>query len=378
MIPYGRQNISADDVDAVVEVLQSDWLTTGPKVSEFEAALGQFSTAQHAVVFSSGTAALHAAMDAIGLQVGDEVVVPAISFVATANCVVYQGGTPIFADINPHTLLIDIDNVRRKISPRTRAVIAMDYAGQPCDYLALRELCDEHGLILVADACHSLGATVNDIPVGRLADLTVFSFHPVKSITTGEGGALVTESEEYAQRAKTFRNHGIDSDHHQRAQQGAWRYDMHSLGFNYRLTDIQAALGISQLAKLPNWIARRQEIAKLYDGELSGIPGVTPLSVSDKVGHAYHLYVIKLESGQEGITRDELFDRLRDAGIGVNVHYLPIFQHSFYRNNYPVDESLYPNACSVAESILSLPIYPAMSDQDVMTVVTELKRALVA
>ena len=271
-LPYGRQTITEADIEAVVTVLRSDWLTTGPKVAEFERALAEFVGVRHAVVVNSGTAALHCAMAAIGISPGDEVIVPSISFVATANCVVYCGGTPVFADVEADTALIDPADVERKITPRTKAIIAMDYGGQPADYEALRAIIARTGrrIWLVADACHALGASRDGRMAGALADISTFSFHPVKPITTGEGGAVTTDDEEIARKVALMRNHGIDSDFRAREKSGAWYYDMVELGFNYRIPDILCALGISQLRQLPGWIARRQALARRYDAGFQG------------------------------------------------------------------------------------------------------------
>lgn len=376
MIPYGRQTISDEDIDAVVDVLRSDWLTTGPKVEEFEAALSDFTGACHAVTFSSGTAALHGAMHIFGIGPGDEVIVSPLTFAASANCVLYQDASPVFADVCPDTLLIDPACVQQKITPKTKAVIAVDYAGQPCDYSDLNRICTEYGIALVSDGCHSLGAQEKGIPVGRLAPVTALSFHPVKNITTGEGGALLLNDAALATKARVFRNHGISTDHHQRARQGQWDYDMQFLGFNYRLTDIQCALGISQLRRLPAWIARREQIAARYDALLAEFPGVNPLARRKEVVHANHLYVIRVDAELAQTTRDEVFAKLREGGVGVNVHYKPVFRHSYYKSRFEVNGADYPNALTAADQILSLPIYPAMSDDEVDAVAAALKDVL--
>jgi perosamine synthetase len=321
LLPYGRQTIDDDDIAAVVEVLRSDWLTTGPKVEECERALAAYTGTAHAVAVSNGTAALHTAMHALSVGPGDEVIVPAITFVATANAVVYCGGTPVFADVDPATLLLDPVDVARRITPRTKVIVAVDYAGQPCDYEALRAIAQQHGLKLVADACHALGASDAGRPVGSLADLSTFSFHPVKPITTGEGGAITTDDAELAARMRVFRSHGITSDFRQREKEGSWAYEMVSLGYNYRLSDLQCALAVSQLRKLPSWVARRQEIAARYDAAFANQQKFQPLSKRDGIAHAYHLYVIRLRSDLE---RGAVFSALRSAGIGVNVHYAPV------------------------------------------------------
>jgi len=272
MIPYSRQSIDEEDIQAVVEVLRSDWLTTGPKVDEFERAFAGHVGAEEAVAVSNGTAALHAAMYALRIGPNDEVIVPALTFSATANCVVFQGGTPVFSDVDRGTLLINPASVEANITHRTKAIIAVDFAGQPCDYDSLRALANRHRLTLVADTCHSLGGSYKGLPVGSLAKLNTFSFHPVKHITTGEGGMITTNNPELAKRMRVFRNHGITTDHRQREALGSWFYEMIDLGYNYRITDFQCALGLSQLNKLSSWVARRQEIARRYDAAFAELP----------------------------------------------------------------------------------------------------------
>ncbi|HSN76313.1 MAG TPA: UDP-4-amino-4,6-dideoxy-N-acetyl-beta-L-altrosamine transaminase [Anaerolineae bacterium] len=370
VLPYGRQWVDEDDIAAVIDVLRSDWLTTGPKVAEFEAAFAQFAGVKEAVAVSNGTAALHAAMYAIGIGPGDEVIVPPMTFAATANCVVYQGGTPIFADVEPDTLLIDPDQVAAKITPRTKAIIAVDYAGQPCDYDRLWAIADRHGLKLVADACHALGGSYKGRPVGSLVDLSTFSLHPVKPITTGEGGMITTDDSALAQRMRVFRNHGITTDHRQRDQQGSWFYEMVDLGYNYRLTDFQCALGLSQLRKLPGWVGRRQEIAHQYDAAFAGMAAVQPLSVRPEVVHAYHLYMVRVKSHEIGLSRAQVFAALRREGIGVNVHYIPVHLHPFYRRRFGTAPGLCPVAEAAYWQLITLPVFPAMNDNDVRDVVT--------
>ncbi|MBU0486138.1 MAG: UDP-4-amino-4,6-dideoxy-N-acetyl-beta-L-altrosamine transaminase [Proteobacteria bacterium] len=372
-ISYGRQSIDQDDVDAVSRVLFSDWLTTGPKVTEFEEKIAAFVGARFGVAVNSGTAALHAAMYALGIGPGDEVIVPAMTFAATANAVVYQGGRPVFVDVEAETLLISSADVERLISARTKAIVAVDYAGQPCDYEALRAIADLHGLALVADGCHSLGASENGNPVGTLADMTVFSFHPVKHITTGEGGMIVSDNEEFAAKMQRFRNHGISTDHFKRQKEGTWHYEMVELGFNYRISDILCALGISQLQKLPGWLARRRAIAERYDLEFQDHTAVTPLSVRSGVEHAYHLYVVQLA---KGVSREKVFRDMRQAGIGVNVHYVPVHMHPFYRNNFGTAPGLCPVAEEAYERVLSLPMHQGLSDDDVQRVTRALWEAL--
>lgn len=363
-LPYGQQWLDDDDIAAVVEVLRSDWLTTGPKVAEFERAFADFVGAREAVAVSNGTAALHAAMYAIDVGPGDEVIVPPMTFAASANCVVFQGGTPVFADVDSDTLLLDPAQIEAKITARTRAIIAVDYTGQPCDYDTLRVIADRHSLILVADACHALGGSYKGRLVGSLADLSAFSFHPVKHVTTGEGGMITTDDPELAQRMRVFRNHGITTDHRQREQQASWFYEMVDLGYNYRLTDIQCALGMSQLRKLPGWVARRQTIARRYNAAFAEMPAVGSLGVREEVSHAYHLYMIRLDVTQLRATRTEVFAALRAEGIGVNVHYIPVHLHPFYRERFGTGPGLCPVAEAAYEQLITLPIFPHMSDGD--------------
>jgi perosamine synthetase len=296
-----------------------------------------------------------------------------MTFAATANSVVYQGGTPVFADVEPHTLLLDPREVAAKITPRTKAVVAVDYAGQPCDYTALRNIVEKHGVLLIADACHALGASCHGKPVGSLADLTVFSFHPVKHITTGEGGMVVTARSELAAKMRMFRNHGITSDHRQRDQRGTWFYEMTDLGYNYRLTDFQCALGLAQLKKLAGSLTRRRALAGHYDASLGGCDDIQLLQTRGGVEHAYHLYVIRC--GQ-AVNRRVVYENMRAAGIGVNVHYIPVHLHPYYQRHWGTGVGL----CRVAEQayneILSLPIHAGMTELDVDRVLHALKTSL--
>jgi len=376
MIPYGRQTIDKDDIQEVVNVLHSDWLTTGPKVTDFENAVADFVDAKYAVAVSSGTAALHCAMYSIGIEPGDEVIVPPMTFAATANCVVFQGGTPVFADVEADTLLIDPDKVEEAITEKTKAIIAVDYAGQPCNYDRLKAIAKKHGLTFVADGCHALGAEYKGRKVGSIADLTVFSFHPVKHITTGEGGMILTHDSEIAKKLKLFRNHGITTDFRQREQQGSWLYEMTDLGFNYRITDIQCALGLSQLHKLPEFLKRRNEIAQCYDSAFKEVSEIRPLTVHEGVFHAYHLYVVKVDFKAIGTDRKAFFQALREKGIGVNVHYIPVYLHPFYRKRFGFRHGLCPVAEAAYEHILSLPMFPGMTDDDVKQVITAVKQTL--
>lgn len=372
-LPYGRQSIDDDDVAAVVEVLRSDWLTTGPAVPAFEQALARTTGAKEAVAVSNGTAALHAAMHVLDVGPGDEVITPTLTFAASANCAVYQGARPVFADVDPATLLLDPASVARLLTPRTKAVVAVDYAGQPCDYEALRRVLAGRDVALVADAAHALGASDRGVPVGRLADLSTFSFHPVKHITTAEGGALVTDDPELARRARVFRNHGITTDHRQRESAGTWTYDMVTLGYNYRLSDLQCALGRSQLNKLPGWLTRRRALARLYDERLREVAGVRPLVTRAGVEHAYHLYVVRLD---DPTARDAVMTALRERGIGVNLHYRPVHLHPYYRERFATREGQCPVAEAAWTRLISLPMFPGLTDEAVARVVDSLRAAL--
>ncbi len=369
MLPYGRQTVTENDIASVVEALRSDWLTTGPRVAEFEREFAAAVGAAHAVAVSSGTAALHATTRVLDIGPGDEVIVPAITFVATANAVVYEGGTPVFADVDPATLLLDPAGVEECVTDRTRAIVAVDYAGQPCDYDALSEIAERHGLALVSDACHSLGGAHKGRPVGTLADMSVFSLHPVKPITTGEGGVITTDDEAMAARMRRFRNHGINSDHRSREATGTWAYDQEELGFNYRITDIQCALGISQLSGLTARTDRMQEIAASYREAFATVEGVEPLALLPDVRHAYHLFVIRLDAATLGVDRGRVFEALRAEGIGVNVHYRPVYLNSFYEARFGARPGLCPAAEAAYAEILSLPIFTTMTDSDVADVI---------
>lgn len=372
-IPYGRHVIDDGDIAAVAEVLRGDWLTTGPAVGRFEQGFAAYVGAAHAVAVSSGTAGLHVAMLAIGIQPGDEVIVPALTFVASANCVRYVGGTVVFADVKPDTLTIDPVQVQRLVTPRTKAIVAVDYAGLPCDLDELLEICRRHDLALVEDACHAPGAAYKGRPVGSIAHLSVFSTHPVKHMTTGEGGVITTGNADLARRLRLFRNHGITTDHREREQEGTWEYDMVELGFNYRLTDLQCALGLSQLAKMRPWLERRRALAARYGIRLDGAPSlVLPTEPEDRT-HAWHLYAIRFAGDDPSGTRRNGFQRLRAVGIGVNVHYLPVHLHTYYRSLGHA-----PGLCPVAEhayaGLLSLPMSHALTDSQQDRVVSEVLR----
>ena len=372
-LPYGRQSLDDADIEAVVEVLKSDWLTTGPKVGEFEERFAAWVGARHAVSFSSGTAALHGAAFAAGLRPGDEAITTPMTFCATANCILYQGATPVFADVSPDTLNLDPREVSQKLSARTKAIFAVDYAGHPAALDELRQLAKaqapqgQHPL-LIEDACHALGAEYRGKRVGGIADMTVFSFHPVKHLTTGEGGMVATNDARLAETLRRFRNHGISSEARQRQEAGQWFYEMVLLGFNYRLTDIACAMGLSQLEKLDANLARRREIAAQYAEAFRDFPAIAIPAVRDGVNPAWHLYPIRLNLETLSAGRGEIFQALRAENIGVNVHYIPVHQHPYYRERSKSKES-YPVAEDAYARLISLPMFHSMTAQDVQDVI---------
>ncbi|HZQ06087.1 MAG TPA: UDP-4-amino-4,6-dideoxy-N-acetyl-beta-L-altrosamine transaminase [Anaerolineae bacterium] len=376
LLPYGHQQIEEDDIAAVVAVLRSDWLTTGPNVEEFERAVADWIGARFAVVFSSGTAALHGAVFAAGLGEGDQAITSPLTFAATANCLVYQGATPVFADVCEDTLTIDPNEIAKRITPRTKAILPVDYAGHPADLDAIRELAGRHNLIVIEDAAHALGATYCGKRVGTLSEMTMFSFHPVKHITTGEGGVITTNDAVLAERMKLFRNHGINSDARKRQEAGGWFYEMVALGYNYRLTDIGCVLGLSQLKRLDANVARRRAIAAQYTDAFSRMPGIVPPFVRSGVEPAWHLYPIRIDRRFLTVDRAEIFRALRAENLGVNVHYIPVHQHPYYRERFGYRGGEYPNAETAYESLISLPMFHGMTDQDVADVIRAVEKVV--
>jgi perosamine synthetase len=374
LLPYGHQSVDEADIQAVVEVLRSDWLTTGPKVVEFEQAFAARVGAAHAVSFSSGTAALHAAAFAAGLGAGDEAITTPMTFAATANCVLYQGAIPVFADVCPDTLNLDPEQITKKLSSKTRAILPVAYAGHPADLDAIMKIASQHGLIVIEDACHALGAKYGERSTGSIADMTVFSFHPVKHITTGEGGMVTTNNPQYAETLRRFRNHGISSDARQRQSAGQWHYEMVLLGFNYRLPDIACALGREQLKKLDANLARRREIAARYTAAWQEIPGILAPVTRPEATPAWHLYPIRLDMAKLTADRAQIFRALRAENIGVNVHYIPVHLHPYYRERFNYRGGEYPVAEDAYQRLISLPMFHGMTDQDVSDVVRAIEK----
>jgi perosamine synthetase len=377
-LPYGHQWIDDEDIAAVVAILKGDWLTMGPTVDAFENALAEKVGVRHAVSFSSGTAALHGAMYAAGVGHGDEVIVPPMTFAATSNAALYLGGLPRFADIAPETWCLDPAAAQQVVSDRTKAIVPVSFTGFPLPLESFRALAEQVGAVLIEDACHTLGGEREGRKVGRDADMTVFSFHPVKHITTGEGGMVVTDDDEFARRLRLFRSHGITKDPAQMRTEphGPWYTEMQDLGYNYRLTDLGSALGLSQLRRLDAFVSRRRELAACYDRLLPELNGTTSAPVVETPpahpGHAYHLYAANFEPA----VRKHLFEELRKAGIGVQVHYLPVHLHRYYRERFGWKEGDFPVAERLYRGEISLPLFPSMENDDVSRVVEEIRSIL--
>ena len=369
MIPYGKQTIEQDDIQAVVDVLKSDFLTTGPKIAEFEQTVADYVGAKYAVAISNGTSALHAACFAAGIGPGDEVITTPLTFAASANCVLYCGGTPVFADVDPKTYNIDPDDIRRKITDRTKAIIAVHLAGQPCDMDAIHSIAREHGLIVIEDGAHALGSVYKGKKVGSLSDMTTFSFHPVKPITTGEGGMIVTDNEDFYKKMVLFRSHGITRDDSMMTRNdGPWFYQQFDLGYNYRITDIQCALGCSQMQKLDRFLARRKEIVARYNEAFADCDNIiTPYQLSDTES-GWHLYIVQVKN----CDRRQVFEAMREKGIGVNVHYIPVYMHPYYQE-HGYENVHCANAEEIYSHIISLPLYPGLTSEQQDYVIDTLK-----
>lgn len=373
-IPYGRQNIDEDDIQAVVDVLRSRMITQGPVIEEFEKMMARYCGVRFAVAFNSGTSALHGAMYAAGVRPGEEVITSPITFVASANAALYVGAKPVFADMDINSYCIDIAKVEAAITSKTRAIVPVDYAGYPVDIKHLREIADRYHLVIIEDAAHALGAGRNGLPVGCEADMTMFSFHPVKHITTGEGGMIVTNNYEYYRRLKQFVSHGIAKDGKLVYESpGPWYYEMQDIGYNYRITDIQCALGLSQLKKLEKFLIERRRIAHFYDEAFKDIEEIkTPALANASDAHAYHLYPILLD---RRIDRKHFFNYMRDHRILVQVHYLPVHLQPYYRSNFGYQDGDFPVAEDFYQREVSLPIYPGLGHEEQLDVIELVKKA---
>lgn len=373
---YGRQWINEDDIAAVEDVLRGDLITCGPKVDEFETALCDYTGAKHAVAVNSGTSALHCACIAAGIGEGDEVITTPITFAASANCALYCGAKPVFADIDPETYNIDPDSIRAHITDKTRAVVAVDYTGQAVKIDEIRKICDENGLVFIEDAAHSIGTSYNGRKVGSLADMTCFSFHPVKTITGGEGGAILTNDDELYKKLVLAHTHGITHDESMMEgapHEGMWYYEMISLGYNYRMTDFQAALLISQLSRIDSFVARRKEIVKIYDEEFANVPQLIVQKEIPESDTTRHLYVIRLNFDNISCTRREFFDAMSAENVQCQIHYVPVYWFPYYEH-LGYKKGLCPKAEEVYKGIMSIPLYPKMTDRDVEDTVHAVKK----
>lgn len=375
LLPYGSQWIDNNDIEAVIMSLKSDWITTGPAIDRFEKELSDYVGSRYAVAFSNGTAALHAACFAAGITEGDEVITSPLTFVASSNCVLYTGAKPIFSDVDPKTYNICPASVNALITDRTKAIIPIDFTGQPANYVELKRIAHEKSLVIIEDAAHALGAKFNGESVGSFNDMTMFSFHPVKHITTGEGGAIATNNPVYYEKLKMFRAHGITRDEGKLEQERQpWEYEMQFLGYNYRLTDIQAALGNRQLKKLDHFVKIRKDYARRYDNAFENMEGVvTPFQAKGSQS-SWHLYVLRLK-GRFAKLRKEIFEALKAENIGVNVHYMPVHTQPYYQRlgykagSCPIAEEIY-------EQIITLPLFPKMKLSDVDDVIDAVRKVL--
>ena len=372
-LPYGHQWVDDDDIASVVEVLKSDWITQGLKVDEFERKVAEYCRAKYAVAVSSGTAALHAACMVAGISKEDEAITTPITFAATANAVVYCGGKPVFADIRDDTLNIDAEEIRRKLSPKTKAILPVDLAGHPADLDEIKAVAAKKKIVVIEDACHALGAEYKGKKIGSLSDMTILSFHPVKHITTGEGGMVLTNNAEFYERLRIFRHHGIIKGN---SGKGSWYYEMPEPGHNFRITDFQCALGTSQLKKLDRFVERRKEIASRYNAAFAGMEEIITPTESRDVKAVYHIYVIQLRTELLKVGRKEIFEALRAENIGVNVHYMPLHLHPFYQREFGYKKGDYPKAEIYYERAITLPVFPKMGDEDVEDVINAVSKVI--
>lgn len=367
-IPYGRQWLDKNDINAVLKVLQSDWLTQGPAVQAFEQSMTDYTGIPYAVAVSSGTAALHLAYLAAGLRAGDEVITTPLTFAATSTMLLAVGARPVFVDINPDTLTIDPKNIEKKITKKTKALAVVDFAGHPCDYDAIAKIAKKHNLLVIEDAAHALGSRYKGKHIGAKADMTILSFHPVKTITTGEGGMLLANRREFYDHAKQLRAHGMVKY----PEKGGWYYKIEELGFNYRLTDIQSALGISQLRKLAKFIARRKAIVHHYTEAFASLPVVIPPKEASYADTAWHLYPLQFAVDTLRTSRKVIFEKLHAAGIGAQVHYMPLHLQPLY-TQLGYKKGDFPHAEAYYERAISLPLFPKMTAKEVRYVIATVR-----
>ncbi|OLN24031.1 UDP-4-amino-4,6-dideoxy-N-acetyl-beta-L-altrosamine transaminase [Domibacillus antri] len=375
-LPYGRQWIEEQDIEAVIQVLKSDYLTTGPAIINFERKVAEYVGTEYAVAFANGTAALHGACYAAGIGAGDEVITTPMTFAASANCVLYQEGTVVFADIDPKTYNIDPSEIEKNITDKTKAIIPVDFTGQPAEIDRIHDIAGKYNLIVIEDAAHAIGAVYKGKKVGSLSDMTMFSFHPVKHITSGEGGMIVTNNKEYYQKLIQFRSHGITRDSALlKDNHGPWYYEMQFLGYNYRMTDIQAALGVSQMNRLNQFVSRRKEIVAAYNEAFKDMSQLITPYQHPSSDSSWHLYVIRLKLDQLTVDRKAIFEEIQKRKIGVNVHYIPVHTLPYYQKIGYQKGSL-PNAEKLYEEIISLPLFPAMTEKDITDVISAVKETL--
>jgi len=376
-LPYATQWLDEKEINEVIDTLKSSWITTGPKMRLFEDNFRKFKNSKYAVAVNSGTAALHISTSSININPGDEVITTPMTFVASANCVVYRGGTPVLADIKKSTYNIDPDEIKKKITSKTKAIIPVHFAGQPCDMDEICEIAEENNLIVIEDAAHAIDAEYKEKKIGNMSDLTTFSFHPVKNITTAEGGMVTTNNEELYEKLLMFRTHGISKDAVKRfGKEGGFYYDMQYLGFRYNLSELHSSLGIHQLNKLEAFQNRRREIVRRYNKELGSIEGIKIPYVKKNIKHSWHLYIIQLDLENLTVDRDQIFKALREENIGVNVHYIPVHYHSYYQEKFGLSRGILPNVEWLFPRIITIPLFPKMSDDDVYDVVNALEKVI--
>jgi len=376
-LPYGVQWLDDKEISEVIDSLKSNWITTGPKMRFFEDKFKSFIGSKYAIAVNSGTAALHISTSSINIQPGDEVITTPFTFVASANCVVYRGGIPIFADIKKDTYNIDPSEIKRKLTPKTKAIIPVHFAGQPCDMDEIIEIANENNLFIIEDAAHAIDAEYKNKKIGNISDLTTFSFHPVKNITTAEGGMVTTNDDELYNKLLMFRTHGISKDAVKRfGKSGDFYYDMQYLGFRYNLSELHASLGIHQLNKLEAFQKRRRKITKIYNQELKNIKEITIPYVKSDIKHSWHLYVIQVDIDKLKVDRDYIFRALREENIGVNVHYIPVHYHSYYQTKFRLKKGILPNVEMLFPRIITIPLFHKMSDCDAYDVINALEKVI--